>query len=83
MKILLAKMVNCSDLPEELFDQLFKITPDQETLAVAPVVGITQTVVTQPTFPNISSLSEANRLKVIDFGEQCAQANLRGQFLES
>jgi hypothetical protein len=35
MKIL-AKMVTSSDLPEELFDQLSKSTPDQETLAVVP-----------------------------------------------
>jgi hypothetical protein len=42
MKIL-AKMVNSSDLPDELFDQLLKTTSDQETLAVAPVVGVTQT----------------------------------------
>jgi hypothetical protein len=66
MKIL-AKMVNSTDLQDEIFDQLFKCSSDQGTLAVAPVVGVTQTVVTQPTFPNISSLSEANLLKVIDF----------------
>jgi hypothetical protein len=51
MKIL-AKMVKSSDLLDELFNHLFKTTPDQEALAVAPVVGATQTVVTQPTCLN-------------------------------
>jgi hypothetical protein len=72
---ILAKMVNSSDLPEELFEQLFE-TPNQETQAVAPVVGTTQTVVTQHVFPNITSMSVANLQQVIDFSEQCAQANL-------